>query len=294
MPSSWHDTVNDLIEDDPDFAVEIARDLLGENEVPGMPASLGPNVFNTRPSRDLIADKVVLVGPERDPSHVIIVEAQQERLNDKLLKLPMYAAAAWLQYDCPADVLVICPDRRTAAWYAQSVTTGMGASPFYARALFPDRVPVITDAAQVAADPPMAVLSLAYHGDNEGVADAFLAGVRTLGRKRAAQYYEYGFSMSSEGVRELLRRIMATTHWPVYSDLAKEHFGKGEEKGLEKGLQQGQVEDRRDTVLMIAEERGLALTDAQRERITQCTDLAQLKKWSKAAITAEDADDLFK
>jgi hypothetical protein len=150
-PSSWHDTVNDLIEDDPDFAVEIARDLLGESEVPGMPASLGPNVFNTRPSRDLVADKVV-------------------------------------------------------------------------------------------------------------------------------------------GVRELLRRIMTTTRWPVYSDLAKEHFGKGEEKGLE----QGQVEDRRDTVLMIAEERGLMLTDAQRERITQCTDLAQLKKWSKAAVTAEDADDLFK
>jgi hypothetical protein len=45
---------------------------------------------------------------------------------------------------------------------------------------------------------------------------------------------------------------------------------------------------------MIAEERGLALTDAQRERITRCTDLAQLKKWSKAVITAEDADDLFK
>jgi hypothetical protein len=41
------------------------------------------------------------------------------------------------------------------------------------------------------------------------------------------------------------------------------------------------------------EERGLALTVEQRERITACDDLDQLKKWFKAAISAEDADGLF-
>jgi hypothetical protein len=110
-------------------------------------------VFNTRPSQDLIADKVVLAGPTWDVSRVIIVEAQQERIGDKLRKLPMYAAAAWLQYRCPADVLVICPDEAVAAWYGQPVTTGIGGSIFRARVLFPGRVPVITDPVQVAVLP---------------------------------------------------------------------------------------------------------------------------------------------
>jgi hypothetical protein len=112
MPSPWHDTIGDLVEERPQFAVEILRDLLGEDLAPGLPARLGPTVFNTRTSHDLIADKVVLAGPTWDVSRVIIVEAQQKQEGDKLLKLPMYAAAAWLQYRCPADVLVRPRTRR--------------------------------------------------------------------------------------------------------------------------------------------------------------------------------------
>lgn len=75
---------------------------------------------------------------------------------------------------------------------------------------------------------------------------------------------------------------MSTTHWPVYSPFAKEHFGKG------------QVKDRRDCILEVLEERGLEVTATQRKRITDCTDLDQLKQWFKTAVTASATDDLFR
>lgn len=46
-------------------------------------------------------------------------------------------------------------------------------------------------------------------------------------------------------------------------------------------------------MFVIAEKRGLTMSDTQRERIADCHNLAQLKKWFKAAITAKTADDLF-
>lgn len=282
MPSPWHDSITEMVDDKPEFAITLLRDVLGLEDVPRTHAHLGPNVFNTRPSHDLIADQVVIVGPDQDPDHVIIVEAQKEPLEPKLVKMAKYSAAAWLQYDCPADVLVICPDKKTAAWYAQPVVTGMGASHFRARALFPELVPAMTKPDEVAADPQLAVLSVAYHGSDERVADAFLSGIESLGEEEAAQYHEYAFALSSQSVRDLLRRIMSTTHWPVYSDLAKEHFGKGE------------LKNQRDTLMMIIEERGITLTVKQAKLIDDNNDLDQLKEWSRAAITAESADDIFK
>ena len=42
------------------------------------------------------------------------------------------------------------------------------------------------------------------------------------------------------------------------------------------------------------EARGLDVTDADSERITGCTDLRQLKKWLRRAVTAEKTSDLFR
>ena len=41
------------------------------------------------------------------------------------------------------------------------------------------------------------------------------------------------------------------------------------------------------------EARGLDVSEAERSRITNCTDRRQLKKWLKRAVTAEKVADLF-
>ncbi|WP_019633894.1 hypothetical protein [Actinomadura atramentaria] len=78
-------------------------------------------------------------------------------------------------------------------------------------------------------------------------------------------------------------------YWPVVSPFAREHYGRGEREGHLKGEQRQAVEAALDTI----DARGLALTDTERERITTCTDLDQLRTWRRRAITAHTTTDIF-
>jgi len=129
------------------------------------------------------------------------------------------------------------------------------------------------------------VLSVAYHGTDRSVSTAFVEGLSFLGRERGGKYYEYGYNMSSRAVCEILEAIVATTHWPVYSPMAKEHFGKGRAEGL--------LEGARDVVLMVLKARGLEPSENEHGRVTDCTDLDQLRKWADAALTASTTRDVF-
>jgi hypothetical protein len=51
------------------------------------------------------------------------------------------AAALWLDYGCRVTVLVICPDRQTADFYAQPLVTGLEDYVLLAIALTTDSVP---------------------------------------------------------------------------------------------------------------------------------------------------------
>jgi hypothetical protein len=293
MPSSWHDTVNELFKERPELAVEILRDLMGVDLPPGIPANLGPSAFNTRPSNKLIADTIIIAGPIWEAAHGIVVEAQQKRSEAKRQRLPRYAAALWLEFDCPVDVLVICPDEATAAWYARPIPTKVPGYTFRPRVLYPSQVPSITSTRQAAMNPAMAVLSVAYHGHDRAVADAFVAGVGSLGGERGLQYYEYGYDMSPRAVCAILEELVTTTHWPVYSPFARLHYGRGMAEGLEEGRGEGLIEGERRALLEVLQARGLEVTKDQRAHIADCTDLEQLKAWVRSAITVASTGDLF-
>ncbi len=293
MPSPWHDTANELFKERPEFAVEILRDLMGIELPPGIPARLGQPVFNTRPSKELVADTVILAGPSWEVTHGIVVEAQQERSERKRRTLPRYAAALWLEHDCRVDVLVLCPDEATAAWYAAPIPTAVPGYTFQPRALYPDRVPIFTDAEEVAAKPSMAVLSVAFHGRDRKVADAFVAGMGSLGGERGLQYYEYGYNMSPRAVCAILEELVTTANWPVYSPFAKLHYGKGLAEGEARGRARGLLEGERQALLEVLEARGLQPTADQRARIADCADVDQIRVWVRKAVTAATAGDLF-
>jgi hypothetical protein len=289
MPSKWHDSATELFQENPGLAGQILREFMGVDLPAELPLSLAPATFNDRPSRELIADAVIIAGPSRNPARGIIVEIQQDRRESKRRQWPRYAAALWLQHECPVDVLVICPDEETAGWYAEPIRTTLDGYTHRPKVLLPGRVPAITSPQDVAANPALGVLSVAYHGTNREVAGAFVGGISSLGDERGPQYYEFGYSMSPRAVCVLLEELVTTKHWPVYSPFAKEHFGKGREEGLTEGLVRGE----RDKILLTLRLRGLDVTESQRERIVACADLDQLQDWSQRALTATAAGDLF-
>jgi hypothetical protein len=183
-------------QENPGLAGQILRELMGVELPAELPLSLAPATFNDRPSRELIADAVIVAGSARNPARGIIVEIQQDKREAKRRQWPRYAAALWLQHECPVDVLVICPDEETARWYAEPIPTALDGYVHRPRVLLPGRVPAMTSPADVTTNPALGVLSVAYHGMNRDVANAFVGGISSLGDERGPQYYEFGYSMS--------------------------------------------------------------------------------------------------
>jgi hypothetical protein len=126
---------------------------------------------------------------------------------------------------------------------------------------------------------------VAYHGANPAVCRAFTDGLSQLPHGDAVKYHEHAFNMAPLAVQRILEQLMTSDTWPVYSPFAKEHFGRGKKEG--------KAEGEADAILLVLEARGLDVTDAERERISGCTDLRQLRKWIRRAATAGSTGDLF-
>jgi hypothetical protein len=293
MPSSWHDSVTAIFTDNPELAVEIAGRLTGARIPEGVPVRAEAPNFNDRPSTDFQADAVIVAGGPRDPVRAVIVEAQKRTFSDKPPQWARYAAQLWIFLRCPVDVLVICPDAKSAFWYARPVPTSLPGYTHLPIVLPPSAVPAITDAADAAARPAMAALSVAYHGANRAVSEAFVDSLRLLSSDHAMQYYEHAYNMAPLAVQRILEHLVKSDTWPVYSPFAKEHFGRGKAEGRAEGRAEGIAETRAEDVLTVLGARNLDLTDAERERIAGCTDLRQLETWVGRAVTVEKTSDLF-
>jgi hypothetical protein len=74
----------------------------------------------------------------------------------------------------------------------------------------------------------------------------------------------------------------------VANNLRQEGYVKGEHEGYVKG-----VESAVRALLRLLEFRKVEVTEADRERITSCTDPVVLEGWFDRAFTAERAEELF-
>jgi hypothetical protein len=290
MPTLQHDAGVELFKDDPDLAGRTLRltgiDLPAGTEL--VPAPAGET--DRQLSKDLIPDTVLAAGSARNPSFVLIVEIQRAKEEGKLRQWPRYAAAKWLRHECPVEVLVVCPEAEVAEWYARPISTRLPGYTHQPRILMPSQVPAMATPEEVAADPGMAAVSVAYHGRRPEVANAFVAGIASLGPKAGEDYYESGVGMSSQEIRNALEVLVSTKYQEPFSEFGKRHYSKGREEGLEQGLVSGE----RDKVLLTLELRGIPVDAGQRERIMSSTDLGMLQLWSRAARTVETAEDLFR
>jgi hypothetical protein len=291
MPSNWHDAVTRLISEHPDLGPAIAgRDprfrRLGLPA--GLPVSVGSPAFNDCLSRDFYADAVVMAGGNPlDPEYGLIGEAQQAPVQGKLQDWARYAAAFWLSTGKPAVVLVLCPNDKIARWYAerQPITTSLPGYAPPAIIIGPSQIPVLTDQAQMDADPALAVLSVAAHGAGDpAVIEAFRQELVAMPPPQKRKYYEFAHQLSGVTLRKILEDLVASDLL-LSSPIAIENYTKGQAKGEAKG--------EADAILLVLKTRGLTPTDAQRTRITDCTDLSLLRTWVTRAVTATLIDNLF-
>jgi hypothetical protein len=289
MPSSWHDAVVQMICDEPGLALQVLHEWAGADVPAGLAARVESPAFNDRRSTDFAADVVVSAGPAAQPSHAVIVEAQQHRHDDKLAQWPRYAAAAWLLLRCPVHLLVICPSQAAADFYDRPLPTSLPGFTLRPAVIGPAQVRAITNLQEAVENPGMAALSVAVHCRRRGVAEAFAAALAALPPGEGSAYYEKAHSMSAPQIRAILEQMMTTTGWLVSSPFAKEHFGRG----LAEGEAMGEAKGEADAIMLVLQARGLPVSAEQQARITGCADLDQLRRWVASAAVVSAAADLF-
>ncbi|WP_217167033.1 hypothetical protein [Streptomyces sp. AC512_CC834] len=157
--------------------------------------------------------------------------------------------------------------------------------------LGPDSVSEITDETLVAQEPALATFSAIVHSESRGI-DAILKllarGMRSFDVATAKYWSEMlEVGLENTPARDRWRELekMVISYFPGRGTVFEEAYYDGEAKGMAKGMAKA--------VLRVLENRGLAVPDDVRARVSDCTDLAQLDDWLDRAGTVEQAEELF-
>ena len=167
MPSMAHDVLVDLFKNRPSLAAELLTEALGVALPSYTEARLvSIDLTKVRPA-EYRADVVVLLLDGDVPIWVLIVEVQLGIDPRKRFTWPEYSTGVRAKRGCPAGLLVVAPDPDVAAWCAEPIETGIPGFVLTPPVLGRAAVPIVTDPAEAARRPELAVLSAMAHGDGE-------------------------------------------------------------------------------------------------------------------------------
>jgi hypothetical protein len=144
-------------------------------------------------------------------------------------------------------------------------------------------VPIVTDPAEAARRPELAVLSVLAHGETEQgatIAGALLPVLEGLDDDRARFYYDLVYNSLNAAARRALEAMMKG--YEYQSDFAKKYV----EQGRTEGRTEGRAEGEAHALLTALRVRGIAVPDAARERILAQKDPEQLDRWLEKAVVA--------
>jgi hypothetical protein len=118
------------------------------------------------------------------------------------------------------------------------------------------------------------------HGDSEQgatIAGALLPALQALDEDRSRLYYDLVYNSLNDAARRELEAMMIKGY-EYQSDFAKKYVAQGRAEG--------RAEEAASAVLTVLQARGLAVSDAVRERILSQKDLDRLERWLKKAAVA--------
>ena len=215
-----------------------------------------------------------------EPALVLIIEVQLGIDPRKRFTWPEYAMGARAARGCSVGLLVIAPDPDVAAWCREPIETGIPGFVLRPPVLGHAGVPVVTDPAEAARRPELAVLSAMAHGTSEAgaaIAAALLPALLRRGDEKTKLYHDLVLNSLNEAARRALEAMMKG--YEYQSDFAKMYVAEGRVEGEARAL------------LTVLRSRGLAVSEATRARILAQTDPEQLERWlEKAGIATSLAE----
>jgi hypothetical protein len=293
MPSFDHEALLELFRRRPTLAPELLRDALpAAGHVEVSDTSLG-EISPTERKADLVL--LCSASPGGAPQRVLIVEVQLSIDADKHRAWWSYLVSAHIRHRCDGVLVVVTPSARVAAWASKPIALGHPGVSLQPIVLGPSAVPVVTDSAEAARSPELAVLSAMVHGRGDlagDIARAAFAAVRNLDEERAALYNDVVLMSLRAAARTIFEDLMANGTYQYKSDFAKRYVAQGRKEGREEGRAEGEAAGRALAVLAVLGARGVGVSPAVRERVLGCTDVALLDVWIARAANAKEAGEV--
>jgi hypothetical protein len=224
----------------------------------------------------------------RAGDHIVVVEAQLRKNEDKEYTWPYYVAFLRDKYRCDVTLLVVSNNPAAVEWARRPIISGLPGMPcltVQAVVVGPDNTPEITDLSDACSDIGFTVLSALIHSHSGMVDNILEILAKALGRIDSATAATLG-ELTEAG----LTGTHALNNWRKLMDIGTYTFvGEQRAKGIAQGLAQGRAE----AIVQILDQRGVSLTKTDLERIESCTDMETLSTWLNLALIAATAAELF-
>lgn len=300
MPSPHHELIVDLFRRDPTLATWLLREALGVAVPDGLDPVIAESNFSDIAPTEARTDLLVTFGHDGQTELVLIIEVQLRRDEDKRWRWPYYVASAALRWRCRTLLLVVTNNEKTARWAATPMAVGGGQLSLQPLVLGPDLVPRVRTQAQARARPYLAVLSALAHGQRtEGLAvvEACLAAADVVDEAVRVAYVAIVLSALDDASRRVLEAKMGLENYVVQTEVGKEILAKGKAEGRAEGEARGEArgraEGRATAILAVLQARGLAVSEAERQQIDACFDIALLERWLARAATETSTAAVF-
>ena len=234
MPSQLHEALLLLFRNRPQLAPELLRDALQMALPQYTEVRIDSADLTEVQPAEYRADLVLLLS-NSTPVLGIVVEVQLSIDERKRFVWPAYVTNLRARLECPVYLLVVTADAAVTRWAAKPVDIGDG-NLFTPRVLGSAGVPKVTDEAQAAMDPELAVLSAMAHGrDADSATAAQIAAVAqqvsaTLDGDRSKLYFDLILNSLSEAARRALQ-TMNPIKYEYQSDFAKRYVAQGRAEG---------------------------------------------------------------
>jgi hypothetical protein len=298
--STLHESIVELVRTQPDLVPELLTRFLDITVPTSAAAQLTDSVFNETKAVESRADAVVVMTARDGTVLTAVVEAQLQKDEDKRFTWPHYATGARVRHRCPAIVLVVTPDPRVARWAAQPIDLGPG-SVFRPQVIHPERIPKIMEAHDAARDPQLAALSVIAHGKGDPhiaakIAAALYVVIKAFPDPERGVYLSVIENGLSDEAREEFYRMMPEAPKYFSETLRRsweQDVAAGRAEGEAKGRAEGEAKGKAKALLQILAQRGLSVSEDQRRRILECTDLVALDGWLDHALRVASMDELL-
>ncbi|XXT19436.1 hypothetical protein WME94_55355 [Sorangium sp. So ce429] len=300
MPTLEHNGLVDMFRENPSLAPHFLETLFHLDLPPYATVAAVEASLDQLIPVEFRADLVLDLRDERGALVLsIVLEVQRDIDRRKRYSWPVYVAVVRAQKECDSVVLVVAPDAEVAAWAAQKIDLGLGLGTLQPLVLGPAIVPEVTDQAEAEKETELAILSAASHGNGPNGLAVVQAALGALGRfdhEHAAVYFQIVYNALRDPMRRALEALIMerqTEGKATFPPFAQQLIERGRSEGKLEGIREGELKGKRDALLRLLAQAGIALTDDDRDRIQMCSDPATLDRWVGNVLGAKNASDVL-